>query len=84
MTAAIQSRWYRAPEVIVTEPYDQAADIWSLGIVLYELLSSMNGVGNRFPFKGTSCYPMSPKEGYDSTAKNDQLAKIIAKRPHFD
>ena len=42
MTAAIQSRWYRAPEVIVTEPNDQAADIWSLGIVLYELLSSSN------------------------------------------
>lgn len=39
MTATVQTRWYRAPEVILTEKsYNQAADIWSLGITLAELM----------------------------------------------
>mmetsp|Transcript_11244 Transcript_11244/g.24829 ORF Transcript_11244/g.24829 Transcript_11244/m.24829 type:complete len:598 (-) Transcript_11244:323-2116(-) len=33
----IQTRQYRSPEVIVGSPYDTAADIWSLGCMLFEL-----------------------------------------------
>uniref|UniRef100_A0A1D2A6M6 dual-specificity kinase n=1 Tax=Auxenochlorella protothecoides TaxID=3075 RepID=A0A1D2A6M6_AUXPR len=33
----IQSRFYRAPEVILGEPYGHAIDMWSLGCVLAEL-----------------------------------------------
>lgn len=33
----IQSRYYRAPEVILGMPYDSAIDLWSFGCVLYEL-----------------------------------------------
>jgi len=33
----IQSRSYRAPEVILGMPYDQRIDIWSLGCILAEL-----------------------------------------------
>jgi dual specificity tyrosine-phosphorylation-regulated kinase 2/3/4 len=35
----IQSRFYRAPEVLLGLPYDQSIDIWSLGCVLCELLT---------------------------------------------
>jgi len=33
----IQSRYYRAPEVVLELPYDTKIDVWSLGCVLYEL-----------------------------------------------
>ncbi|XP_076946682.1 uncharacterized protein LOC143618302, partial [Bidens hawaiensis] len=33
----VQSRSYRAPEVIIGLPYDQKIDLWSLGCILAEL-----------------------------------------------
>lgn len=35
----VQSRSYRAPEVILGLPYDQKIDLWSLGCILAELYS---------------------------------------------
>nr|XP_043633999.1 serine/threonine-protein kinase ppk15-like [Erigeron canadensis] len=35
----VQSRSYRAPEVILGLPYDQKVDLWSLGCILAELVS---------------------------------------------
>jgi dual specificity tyrosine-phosphorylation-regulated kinase 2/3/4 len=35
----IQSRFYRAPEIVLQLPYDSAIDMWSLGCILAELYS---------------------------------------------
>ncbi|KAH0794086.1 CAMK family protein kinase [Histomonas meleagridis] len=40
---------FAAPEIITHTPYDQSADIWSLGVTTYYLLS------------GTSPFPLSPE-----------------------
>lgn len=37
LSSYVQSRSYRAPEVIIGLPYDQKVDIWSLGCILAEL-----------------------------------------------
>eukprot|EP00200_Dunaliella_tertiolecta_P003736 CAMPEP_0202359942 /NCGR_PEP_ID=MMETSP1126-20121109/13064_1 /ASSEMBLY_ACC=CAM_ASM_000457 /TAXON_ID=3047 /ORGANISM="Dunaliella tertiolecta, Strain CCMP1320" /LENGTH=1262 /DNA_ID=CAMNT_0048953517 /DNA_START=67 /DNA_END=3855 /DNA_ORIENTATION=- len=39
LSSYVQSRSYRAPEVILGLPYDQKVDIWSLGCILAELSS---------------------------------------------
>lgn len=35
----IQTRYYRAPEIIMGYKYDDRCDIWSVGCVLYELMT---------------------------------------------
>lgn len=35
----MQSRYYRAPEILLGLPYDQAADMWSFGCILAELFT---------------------------------------------
>jgi serine/threonine protein kinase len=35
----IQSRYYRAPEIVLIKPYDRKIDIWSLGCVVFELFT---------------------------------------------
>jgi serine/threonine-protein kinase SRPK3 len=35
----IQTRYYRAPEVILNVPYNEKVDIWSIGCMMYELLT---------------------------------------------
>jgi len=39
LSSYVQSRSYRAPEVILGCPYDQKIDLWSLGCILAELYS---------------------------------------------
>ena len=36
----IQSRFYRAPEIMLGVPYTMAIDMWSLGCILVELYIS--------------------------------------------
>lgn len=35
----VQSRYYRAPEIVLGLPYTQAVDMWSLGCILVEFTS---------------------------------------------
>lgn len=35
----IQTRYYRAPEIILGYPYNSSCDLWSVGCLIYELLS---------------------------------------------
>lgn len=44
LTAKVGTRGYMAPEVIASMPYGLSADMWSLGVILYTLLSG------RLPF----------------------------------
>jgi serine/threonine protein kinase len=34
----VQSRYYRAPEIVLGLDYDHAVDMWSVGCVLYEMV----------------------------------------------
>ena len=36
----IQTRWYRSPEIIYKIPFNEKIDMWSLGCIIYELMSS--------------------------------------------
>ena len=87
LTTYIQSRSYRAPEVILGCPYDNRIDVWSLGGVLAELhtgyvlfqndsiatmLSRITGILGNFPDHVLSC-------GKD-TAKYFTLSDIIYDR----
>ncbi len=35
----VQSRYYRAPEVVLGLPYSHGVDMWSLGCIVYELIT---------------------------------------------
>jgi serine/threonine protein kinase len=38
----VQSRFYRAPEVILGLPYEYQVDMWSLGCIISELYSGVS------------------------------------------
>mmetsp|Transcript_33699 Transcript_33699/g.72882 ORF Transcript_33699/g.72882 Transcript_33699/m.72882 type:complete len:698 (-) Transcript_33699:150-2243(-) len=50
LTARSGSRRYMAPEVALSSPYNERADVYSLGIVLYQVASLVT------PFEGYSLY----------------------------
>jgi serine/threonine-protein kinase SRPK3 len=35
----IQTRYYRSPEILLNYPYNETCDLWSMGCVIYELLT---------------------------------------------
>ena len=39
MTEYVVTRWYRAPELILTRAYDNSIDMWSVGCIMAELLT---------------------------------------------
>jgi mitogen-activated protein kinase 1/3 len=83
LTKHVVTRWYRAPELILIQPYTSAVDIWSLGCILAELLSmqkgSVSGVQDRKPlFPGGTCYPLSGDlDKIKNEERLDQLSVIF-------
>jgi serine/threonine protein kinase len=56
---------YMAPEIIVEKPYNKAIDVWSLGILLYELLHSYS------PFRAKSSnHGPNENSSYKEVMKN--------------
>lgn len=84
LTKHVVTRWYRAPELILIQPYSSAVDIWSLGCIFAELLSMQEGsvptYQDRAPlFPGGSCYPLSGDTGTTgSDERVDQLSVIFS------
>lgn len=83
MTCAVMSRWYRAPEVILTDKsYGKGCDIWAIGCILIEMIvlsKEFKDKQDRYLFQGLSCFPISPKNPHDEDAdyEADQLVKIL-------
>jgi len=66
----IQTRQYRAPEVLIGSKYDTSADIWSLGCMIFELL--------------TGDLLFDPRAGDDYDRDEDHLAmfqELLGKMP---
>lgn len=38
LTPGVVTMWYRAPEIVMTNPYDEKIDVWSYGLLFYEIL----------------------------------------------
>jgi mitogen-activated protein kinase 1/3 len=79
LTKHVVTRWYRAPELILIQPYTSAVDIWSVGCILAELLSMQDGnvpsYQDRKPiFPGGFCFPLSG-EG-DKIKKDDRMDQL--------
>lgn len=84
LTKHVVTRWYRAPELILIQPYASAVDIWSLGCIFGELLSMQEGsvptYQDRVPlFPGGSCYPLSGDHiSSNADERLDQLSVIFS------
>ena len=62
-TNTIQTREYRAPEVLLGAPWGASADIWSTACLIFELL--------------TGDFLFEPDDGHSYTKDDDHIAQII-------
>lgn len=62
-SGTIQTRYYRSPEVIISDTYTETSDIWSVGCTVFELLTG-------------DCL-FNPKKGKCYTEDDDHLAQIF-------
>lgn len=77
MTLVLGSPLYMAPELVNRQPYNEKVDVWSLGVVMYQLLSG------KTPFESNSIkkidwninnkqlkFKNSPGENWDHVSQN--------------
>jgi mitogen-activated protein kinase 1/3 len=72
LTGHVVTRWYRSPEVILSQQYSTAVDIWSFGCVFGELLGALHPAEERKSkskysalFQGESCGYLSSTDWSD-------------------
>lgn len=41
LTFQVVTLWYRAPEILLSQPYNSAVDIWSSGCIIAEMFSKV-------------------------------------------
>ncbi|KAJ2994830.1 serine/threonine protein kinase, CMGC group [Globomyces sp. JEL0801] len=78
-TMDIQTRQYRSPEVIIGSKYETSTDMWSLGCIVFELLTG------EFLFDPKSGSKYSKDDGTLITYFNlkDHIAQMIELMGHF-
>ena len=83
MTSHVVTRWYRAPELILLQPYTTAIDVWSFACIFAELLlmlpeATRSPADRNALFPGQSCFPLSPdNDDLNSPPSLDQLNVIF-------
>lgn len=85
LTNKVGTPWYMAPEVCETDSYSNKCDMWSLGIITYELLygdKPWNGVNIIDLHKNIKSSPLKFPENHKNFNKN--LNDIIAEMLEID
>jgi len=83
LTKHVVTRWYRAPEVVLAQPYSAAVDTWSVGCIFAELIGMMKGNQDdskkRRPlFPGESCGDLSHDDDEDEEAGQHEIQPFQA------
>jgi mitogen-activated protein kinase 1/3 len=80
LTGHVVTRWYRSPEVILSQQYSTAVDIWSFGCVFGELLGALHPAEERKSkskysalFQGESCGYLSSTDWSDGEDSDEEL-----------
>lgn len=71
LTRHVVTRWYRAPEVILSQRYSGAVDVWSIGCIYGELLDF------KPLFPGGQCGELSPNRQDGRRQQLDMIFDVI-------
>ena len=79
LTKHVVTRWYRAPELLLHQPYAAAVDTWAIGCVAAELLAKLQHPDRpaRPLFPGRSCYTLSRGPAQTKPERHDQLCAVF-------